>query len=230
MSGTALSAAMMKAYKEGLGVDFTLVCQGVARHVHSQVLDAKLTKPIFVKVIMARSPYLEAKVKKWCKEKKELVIDDCDSVTFNIIVEYMYGSPIPDSVVTSASDESFSNHFSEKLGGLTKLLQMSEMMQMVDLKGEVEELIVKNLDDTWSPGTNWSNVVTMGKVNALVKPAEQYNCEKLLLACARKYCRYSAAGKQALDMSTTTDISKFTPKFAAALIVAFSELAVPERS
>ena len=38
MSGTALSAAMMKAYKEGLGVDFALVCQGVTKHVHSQVL------------------------------------------------------------------------------------------------------------------------------------------------------------------------------------------------
>ena len=54
MSGTALSAAMMKAYKEGLGVDFTLVCEGVTRHVHSQVLcegllDAKLLKPISVR-------------------------------------------------------------------------------------------------------------------------------------------------------------------------------------
>ena len=37
MSGTALSAAMMKAYKEGMGVDFALVCQGVTKHVHSQV-------------------------------------------------------------------------------------------------------------------------------------------------------------------------------------------------
>ena len=37
MSGTALSAAMMKAYNEGLGVDFALVCQGVTKHVHSQV-------------------------------------------------------------------------------------------------------------------------------------------------------------------------------------------------
>merc|ERR1719341_1971697 len=134
------------------------------------------------------------------------------------------------TALSAAMMKAYKEGFSEKLGGLTKLLQMSEMMQMVDLKGEVEELIVKNPEDTWSPGTNWSNVVTMGKVNALVKPAEQYNCEKLLLACARKYCRYSAAGKQALDMSTTTNISKLTPKFAAALIVAFSELAVPERS
>ena len=34
---TALSAAMLKAYKEGLGVDFALVCQGEVKKVHSQV-------------------------------------------------------------------------------------------------------------------------------------------------------------------------------------------------
>ena len=43
MSGTALSSAMMKAYKEGLGVDFALVCQGVTKHVHSQVLSLSLS-------------------------------------------------------------------------------------------------------------------------------------------------------------------------------------------
>ena len=34
---TALSAAMLKAYKEGLGVDFVLICQGEVKNVHSQV-------------------------------------------------------------------------------------------------------------------------------------------------------------------------------------------------
>ena len=53
-------------------------------------------------VIMARSPYLEAKVNRWCKEKKELVIDDCDLDTFKIIVDYMYGAGIPESVMTSS--------------------------------------------------------------------------------------------------------------------------------
>ena len=81
MSGTALSSAMMKAYKEGLGVDFALVCQGVTKHVHSQVLSLSLSSIDITyessmtaylasytvptphsQVIMARSPYLEAKV------------------------------------------------------------------------------------------------------------------------------------------------------------------------
>ena len=40
---------------------------------------------------MARSPYFEAKVNRWCDKKRELVIDDCDLNTFNTIVDYMYG-------------------------------------------------------------------------------------------------------------------------------------------
>ena len=52
---------------------------------------------------MARSPYLEAQVNRWCKEKKELVIEDCDLVTFNVIVDYIYGIAIPDSVRINAT-------------------------------------------------------------------------------------------------------------------------------
>ena len=106
MSGTALSSAMMKAYKEGLGVDFALICQGVTKQVHSQVQDvwiAIFRQTNMSQVIMARSPYLEAKVNRWCKEKKELVIEDCDLVTFNVIVDYMYGIAIPDSVRINAN-------------------------------------------------------------------------------------------------------------------------------
>ena len=106
MSGTLLSSAMMKAYKEGLGVDFALICQGVTKQVHSQVQDvwiAIFRQTNMSQVIMARSPYLEAKVNRWCKEKKELVIEDCDLVTFNVIVDYMYGIAIPDSVRINAN-------------------------------------------------------------------------------------------------------------------------------
>ena len=45
--------------------------------------------PPLSQAIMARSPYLEAKVHRWCLEKRELIIEDCDPVTFNIIVNYM---------------------------------------------------------------------------------------------------------------------------------------------
>ena len=102
---------------------------------------------------MARSPYIEAKVNRWCKEKKELVIDDCDPVTFDIIVDYMYGSPIPDDQ-----------------GRLMKLLQMSDMMQMNDLKGQVEEQIIKNLEVERS-----MMPVTMAQLLVLIEPAEKYN-------------------------------------------------------
>merc|ERR1712192_269071 len=124
--------SMMKAYKEGLGVDFALVCQGVTKHVHSQV-------------IMARSPYLEAKVNRWCKEKRELVIEDCDLVTFDIIVDFMYGGPIPESAVTEENSvlaeidlqdtEALLQYSNGKLGRLAQLLHMSDKLLMVDLKG-----------------------------------------------------------------------------------------------
>ena len=32
-----LSTAMLEAYKKGLGVDYSLICQGVVKKVHSQV-------------------------------------------------------------------------------------------------------------------------------------------------------------------------------------------------
>ena len=39
---------------------------------------------------MARSPYFEAKINRWCDGKKELMIDDCDITTFNIITAIVF--------------------------------------------------------------------------------------------------------------------------------------------
>ena len=78
----AIIAAMANAYKEGLGADFTLLCKGETKEVHSAIL-------------MARSPFFEAKINRWTAEKWEMVIEDCDLATPNIIVDYMYGINIP---------------------------------------------------------------------------------------------------------------------------------------
>ena len=150
-------------------------------------------------------------------QSQTLVISDSDHASFRI------------GFLENAA--SMANYFSEKLGRLIKLLQMSDMMQMDDLKGEVEELAVKNLEDTWTCSSEpiWSTdtgaLVTIHKVKSLVGPAEKYNCEKLLFACARNSCRCLATVKKSLDTSTTTELIKGTPKFAAALLVAFSEFA-----
>ena len=72
-------AAMAKAYTEGLGADFTLLCEGETKKVHSAVL-------------IARSPFFEAKIKGW---EREMEIEDCDLVTLTIIVDYMYGINFP---------------------------------------------------------------------------------------------------------------------------------------
>merc|ERR1719237_998097 len=105
---------------------------------------------------MARSPYLEAEVNRWCKEKKKLVIQDCD--LDNIIINYMYGIPIPDSVQINATanteEESLSPAKNRKveqkqnIERLVKLLEVSDRLLMVDLKDEVEGLLVKEVEGT----------------------------------------------------------------------------------
>ena len=179
---------------------------------------------------MARSPYLEAKVNRWCQDEKELVIDDCDPDTFNIIVDYMYGSPIPSNVVTSAFDKSsvptedrknyeLKKYFSGKLQRLTKVLRMSDMMQMIDLKCELEELLVKFLEDPWF-NVDSARLHLCSAVLVLIDPAVLYNCEKLLLTCARKL---SSCGVVP-DLEMAKDVVQEMPQFAAALLVAYGNV------
>ena len=84
--------------------------------------------------------------------------------------------------------------------------------------------MIKALEDTWSNCSNWDvgSVGAVAKASVLIDPAMQYNCEKLLLACARKWRRCYAAQKD-LDMPGSTAIIETMPKFAAALLVAFTE-------
>jgi len=213
----ALSVAMLKAYKEGLGVDFTLVCQGVVKNVHSQV-------------IMARSPYL---VNRWSEEKKkELIIEDCDPTTFEIIVEYMYGIAIPDSVLintTASTDEDSSPTPAKKLKVdlmqntkiLAKLLEMSDKLLMADLKDEVEGLLIKAIE---SP--KYLSASSVCQFLVIVELAEKLSCDKLLAACAkvmgpamRTLVDLGVADQDLLTRICTRVIER-TPKFAAQLLVA----------
>ena len=114
----AIIAAMANAFKEGLGADFTLLCKGETKEVHSAIL-------------MARSPFFEAKINRWT-EKREVVIEDCDLVTFDIIVNYTYGINIPSWPALNCKR-------------LTKILEVSDRFQMIDIKAELEVLIIKTL-------------------------------------------------------------------------------------
>ena len=91
---------------------------------------------------MARSGYMEAKVNRWSKVK-ELVIEDCDPATFNLIVDYMYGIALPESMLSSSNDEEGIRQDLEKM---KKLLEMSDRLLMVDLKEEVEKMIIKTFE------------------------------------------------------------------------------------
>ena len=178
---------------------------------------------------MARSPYLEAKVNRWCKDKRELVIEDCDLVTFNIIVDYMYGIAIPDSVlikVAANTDEDSSPPSAKNrkvdlrlnIEKLMKLLEMSDRLLMVDLKDEVEELLIEAVDGP---------IRNAGEFIRLRKLAEILSCDKLLAACAKKMAsrlRGSKSIDQGILHSFYTRVVEKNPKFAAALLMALHGL------
>jgi len=81
-AGKDLINAMKNMYLEGAGTDATLVCQGSRKAVHASVL-------------IARSPFLRAKVERWSDEKREIVIEDCDPEILAVVVNYMYGIDLP---------------------------------------------------------------------------------------------------------------------------------------
>ena len=164
---------------------------------------------------MARSPYMEAEVNRWSKEKRELVIEDCDVTSFNIIIDYMYDIEIPKSVVVklnSAADEKARIpgrktrkvdllQDEEKLG---KLLEMSERLLMPDLKGEVENLLIKNID--------------ISNLDMFARLAENFNCEKLIKVGVKLMIKEGV-----VDLAVGKGMTESMPKFSAALLIALSE-------
>ena len=164
---------------------------------------------------MARSPYMEAEVNRWSKEKRELVIEDCDVTSFNIIIDYMYDIEIPKSVVVklnSAADEKARIpgrktrkvdllQDEERLG---KLLEMSERLWMPDLKGEVENLLIKNID--------------ISNLDMFARLAENFNCEKLIKVGVKLMIKEGV-----VDLAVGKGMTESMPKFSAALLIALSE-------
>ena len=167
---------------------------------------------------MARSPYLEAKVNRWSKKKRELVIENCDVTCFNIIVDYMYGIEIPESVVvkvnSAADDEEDKGSGSkvktrkvdlmldeERLG---KLLEMSERLLMSDLKSEVEALLVKNID--------------IDNLDKYVRLAENFNCKKLIEVGVKLMMEEGD-----VRWAVAEGMTESMPKFSAALLIALDE-------
>ena len=169
-------AAMAKAYKEGLGADFTLLCEGETKKVHSAVL-------------IARSPFFEAKIIWWTQEKREMVIEDCDLFTLTIIVNYMYGINIPSWPALNRKR-------------LSELLKLSDKFQMIDMKAELEVLIIKTL--------------TENNLEELCKLGERLNCEMLIEACAelmvKKGCTISLDDVKALPNVAFACIEAFGKK------------------
>ena len=103
-----------------------------------------------------------------------------------------------------------------KLGKLSNLLQMSDKLLMVDLKGDVEELRIKVLAE--GRGSSWILTPTF------LMLLENYYCQKLLLNIARHWCKRWRSVIKDNGMDKSYALVKKSPKFAAALLVAFGEL------
>ena len=163
---------------------------------------------------MARSGYMEAKVNRW-SEVKELVIEDCDPATFNLIVDYMYGIALPESMLSSSNDEEGIRQDLEKM---KKLLEMSDRLLMVDLKEEVEKMFIKTFE---------TKIYTVEQSLEVIKLAENFDLSKLLRVCAKAT---SSALKRLSeyysDVNKLRDIFKLyartSPSFAAELLVALT--------
>ena len=85
------------------------------------------TKEVHSAILMARSPFFEAKIIWWTQEKREMVIEDCDLFTLTIIVNYMYGINIPSWPALNRKR-------------LSELLKLSDKFQMIDIKAELGQL------------------------------------------------------------------------------------------
>ena len=132
---------------------------------------------------MARSPFFEGKINRWTQEKRGVVIEDCDLVTLDIIVHYMYGINIPSWPALNCKR-------------LTKLLEVSDRFQMIDIKAELEVLIIKTL--------------TEDKDKELCNLGEGLNCEMLIEACAELTFK--------IGCTMSADDVKALPKVASACI------------
>ena len=163
---------------------------------------------------MARSGYMEAKVNRW-SEVKELVIEDCDPATFNLIVDYMYGIALPESMLSSSND---AEGIRQDLEKMKKLLEMSDRLLMVDLKEEVEKMIIKTFE---------TKINDVEQCVEVIKLAENFDLSKLLRVCAKAT---SSALKRLSeyysDVNKLRDIFKLyartSPSFAAELLVALT--------
>merc|ERR1719234_389650 len=88
-------------------------------------------------------------------DKGEVVIEACDPEVLNIVVDYMYGMDLPSLDCP-------------KFG---KILEISDMFLMADLKAELENIAIK--------------MVNKANVKELCGKADKYGCISLLNACAQ---------------------------------------------
>ena len=108
-AGTNLLAVMAHLARDAAAADFTLICEGVRRPVHSFVLKN-------------RSPFFETALARWSDsgEERQMEIKECSVDVLDMVINYMYGINI---------------HCKEE--NLEEFLDISERFQILDLKAEI---------------------------------------------------------------------------------------------
>ena len=49
-----------------------------------------------------RSEFFEAKIVRWTDGKREIVLEDCDPEALGAVVDFMYGTDLPDMVMMNS--------------------------------------------------------------------------------------------------------------------------------
>ena len=136
----------------------------------------------------------------------------------------MYGISIPDSVRINATEEysvpSVKNRkvdLKKNNESLVKLLEVSDRLLMVDLKDEVEGLLVKEVE-----GLITSKLVGGRAFKSLSWLAEKLSCDKLVAACV-KYIAYRAKrgdfdDQKSAVSSFCTQTAERSPKLTALIL------------
>ena len=134
-AGTDLLAVMAGLARDAAAADFTLICEGVRRPVHTFVLKN-------------RSPFFETALARWSGKERQMDIKECSVEVLDMVINYMYGINI---------------HCKEE--NLEELLDISERLQILDLKAEV--------------GRFTAQTIHLGNYKELCMRADRYNCREL---------------------------------------------------
>ena len=124
MAAASLLASLARLARNSNTADFTLICGGERRQVHSTILTE-------------RSPFFDSAFERWTNGgEKEVTIKDCDMDSLNTVIDFMYGIEIPNEPKSAKEED---------LNKLTNILELAERFQIWDLKRELSAIMASRI-------------------------------------------------------------------------------------